>query len=130
MDRREAIEILAQRIKSSDVKSVSRKFDMIADEVRGWNSRIRKELYVEYLESDEWKERRKAVLKRDKNKCRFCGKKATHIHHLTYKNIFQEPLYDLVSLCNGCHQLIHAIEEVSDGWGVPSSICKLKRGEL
>ena len=64
--------------------------------------------YNDYLESDAWAEKRKAVLERDHHLCQSCVKaKATVIHHLTYEHRFNEPLFDLVSVCEECHAKIH-----------------------
>ncbi|MGL5713052.1 MAG: HNH endonuclease [Paraclostridium sp.] len=66
--------------------------------------------YKEYLKSDEWKNIRELVLKRDNRKCVLCGSDdRLHIHHKTYKNIFNEieHLDDLITLCNKCHANEH-----------------------
>ena len=73
-----------------------------------------KKKYYMYLFSKEWKARRTLVLSRDNYKCTSCGKKAHSIHHLTYKNIFNEPLEDLTSLCKSCHEKVHGIAEAVD----------------
>lgn len=70
-----------------------------------------KKKYYEYLKSDEWKDKRIRVLNRDKYICQGCLiDKATQVHHLTYDRIFKEPLFDLTSVCEKCHILIHNIE--------------------
>ncbi|MCT3845067.1 HNH endonuclease [Elizabethkingia anophelis] len=64
--------------------------------------------YHRYLESPEWKAKRKIVFERDENICQECKKKpAFHVHHLTYQNIFNEKLEDLISVCTQCHSMIH-----------------------
>jgi len=64
--------------------------------------------YKAYLLSDEWKAKREIVLKRDKYKCRACGStKKLNVHHLTYKNIFNENPKELLTLCEHHHRLIH-----------------------
>ena len=69
--------------------------------------------YHEYLKSDEWREKRALVLKRDNNICQSCMvNKAQDVHHLTYKFIFNEPIFTLVSVCRPCHE---AIELMKDG---------------
>lgn len=68
--------------------------------------------YNDYLKSDKWRELRLSVLERDKYTCRECGaKNKLHIHHLKYDNVFNEPLEDLIVLCEKCHSLIHKIKE-------------------
>lgn len=63
--------------------------------------------YRRYLESDEWKEKRAAVLERDENRCVLCGEAAKEVHHVVYSNVYDEPLRDLISLCSECHEKIH-----------------------
>lgn len=69
--------------------------------------------YREYLKSNEWKEIKSLVLKRDGNKCIKCGSSnSLQIHHTTYVNIFNEVenLDDLITLCSKCHMEEHNIE--------------------
>lgn len=64
--------------------------------------------YREYLCSPAWAYRRERVLERDQYKCRACEQaRATQVHHLTYDRIFEEPLFDLVAICEPCHKRIH-----------------------
>lgn len=60
--------------------------------------------YSEYLASPIWKHKASLVLKRAGNICEACGEEsATQVHHLTYTNVGEEPLYDLVAVCYNCH---------------------------
>ena len=63
----------------------------------------------EYLKSYLWKKIRRRILKRDSNKCRFCGGEATLVHHMSYEHEVLEGKADhmLVSLCPGCHKYLH-----------------------
>lgn len=64
--------------------------------------------YRSYLKSPEWDERRQETLRRADYRCERCGKDAPlQAHHLTYKNIFNEPLEDLQALCFDCHKWQH-----------------------
>ncbi len=64
--------------------------------------------YNLHLNSDTWKSKRKLVLQRDNNICQRCKvSPATEVHHLTYKNLGNEPLEDLLSVCHDCHMVIH-----------------------
>lgn len=64
--------------------------------------------YHKYLESPEWKAKRKSVFERDGYMCTKCkSEPAFHAHHLTYENIFNEKLEDLISVCAECHSQIH-----------------------
>lgn len=67
---------------------------------------MKKKKYNEYLESPNWKEKRERVLERDGNLC-ICGEQAIYAHHKTYKNVGQEQLSDLVTLCKNCHDGYH-----------------------
>jgi 5-methylcytosine-specific restriction endonuclease McrA len=63
--------------------------------------------YKEYLNSDKWKTKRERVLDRDNYLCQAClSAKATQVHHLTYSHVFNEPMFDLVSICKRCHDKI------------------------
>ena len=66
----------------------------------------RRDYYREYLKSDAWKRKRYVVLKRDNWTCRYCGAKATQVHHLKYAKyqIGKEPIKWLVSICAPCHR--------------------------
>lgn len=68
--------------------------------------------YEVYLASDEWKNKKHKVLKRAKNTCEGCGDaRAEVVHHLTYKNVGEEFLFELVALCHLCHNRYHENEE-------------------
>lgn len=65
--------------------------------------------YRDYLLSDAWKEKRILVKRRCKSICEGCGKNTVQeVHHLTYKNVEKEFLFELVGLCLGCHAAYHA----------------------
>ena len=64
--------------------------------------------YYEYLQSDDWKERRKELLEEADYVCVECGDKATILHHLNYKNLGSEELeVDVIAVCHKCHVEIH-----------------------
>lgn len=66
--------------------------------------------YNAYLISNAWIDKRTQVLRRDHWTCQEnrhgCTITATEVHHLTYKNVGDEPLEDLLSVCHHCHELI------------------------
>lgn len=65
--------------------------------------------YDRYLASPEWGKRRRQVLARAKGSCEGCGEHPpTEVHHLTYEHVGHEFLFELVALCEACHQRIHA----------------------
>lgn len=64
--------------------------------------------YNEYLNTQQWKDKRLRVLNRDNYVCQACLiNKSVDVHHLTYIRVFKEPLFDLVSVCKECHENIH-----------------------
>jgi hypothetical protein len=82
--------------------------------------------YFLYLTSETWKKKRQAIHDRDNNICRICANEAsTEVHHLTYKNIYNEPLEDLIAVCNTCHKKEHnkpTIEQINQGYDHEASI--------
>lgn len=65
--------------------------------------------YEEYLRTDKWRNKRELVLKRDNYVCQAClTNKATQAHHKTYEHVFDEFLFELISVCKECHDLIHS----------------------
>ena len=69
------------------------------------NNKIeRKKRYADYLQSDKWKAIRLKVLKRDNNLCQACLESpATDVHHITYANLGDELMFELLSVCRDCH---------------------------
>ena len=72
-----------------------------------------KQNYSEYLLSEKWYEIRKKVLKRDNYTCQGClEKEAEEVHHKNYTHLFDELLFDLISVCKSCHIKIHSKETI------------------
>jgi len=64
--------------------------------------------YSDYLLSNEWNVKRQKVLLRANYICESClENQATQVHHLTYKHVFKEPLFELVAICETCHDFLH-----------------------
>ena len=71
--------------------------------------------YYKQLDSQEWKQKRLSILKRDDFRCRICGKEEsldTHlnVHHRYYLFTKKAWEYDdnaLITLCRHCHILVH-----------------------
>lgn len=61
--------------------------------------------YEAYLASDLWRRVRRAVLNRDRHRCR-CGVKATQVHHRRYAkaDLSGQTLRYLVAICEPCHR--------------------------
>lgn len=65
--------------------------------------------YQRYLASREWAQRREAVRERSGGRCERCLTNTMQaVHHLTYANLGNEPLTDLVAICNPCHEYLSA----------------------
>jgi hypothetical protein len=68
--------------------------------------------YNAYLTTPAWKEKRAQALRRDKGVCQGChARPATQVHHLSYKHAGDELLFELVSICDRCHDRAHADRE-------------------
>ena len=61
--------------------------------------------YLKYIRSTKWAEKARQRRDLDHDTCQVCGRSAESVHHLTYDHLFDEPMDDLVSLCNECHQM-------------------------
>ena len=60
----------------------------------------------------------KEVLKRAKNKCEICGKKAEHAHHIEPKKLVPGLALDPengLALCKNCHYKYGHVDECSTG---------------
>jgi hypothetical protein len=65
-------------------------------------------IYDTYIKSEKWRQKAAMVKKRDNNICQAClSAPAQAVHHLSYKNLTNEPLFELVSVCHACHSQIH-----------------------
>lgn len=65
-----------------------------------------------YYSSEEWNVRRKMVFRRDGDICQCClSATSTQIHHLSYEHFRNEPLFDLVSVCQPCHEKITLMDK-------------------
>lgn len=73
--------------------------------------------YKEQLLTENWRNLKNKVLKRDNNKCVRCRKKENlHIHHLSYiktKKAWEYPLKNFKTLCNICHEEEHKNRHIS-----------------
>lgn len=64
--------------------------------------------YDKYLASPEWKAKRGKVLARASGVCEGCGETApTQIHHISYEHVGAEFLFELVAVCDACHERLH-----------------------
>lgn len=64
--------------------------------------------YNRYLQSPQWRERRRLVFSRARGMCEGCREEtATQVHHLTYAHVGNEFLFELVAVCDECHERLH-----------------------
>lgn len=67
-----------------------------------------REEYEAYLLTPQWRAKRDLALKRDDWTCQGClAERATQVHHLTYSHLGSELLFQLISLCDECHEWEH-----------------------
>lgn len=67
--------------------------------------------YRKYLKSRQWQEKRTVRIMLDGKVCQECGSAINlQVHHLTYDNIPNEDLSDLITLCKTCHTKLHAVD--------------------
>ena len=70
-----------------------------------------RDTYVEHLMSEKWKQTKLKRLSIDNFSCKQCGiaitAETSHCHHITYQNLGDEGMKDVVSLCPQCHNDIH-----------------------
>ena len=87
------------------------------------NQDFSRDTYVNHLMSEKWKQTKLARLLIDDFKCKQCNKPITaetsHCHHITYQNLGNEGMKDVVSVCSdryennikieGCHSRLHRV---------------------
>ena len=61
--------------------------------------------YIKY--SDKWQIKRAQRMKIDNYMCKCGATENLEVHHITYKNLFDEPMIDLETLCHKCHEEKH-----------------------
>ena len=67
--------------------------------------------YNAYLRSAAWRERAALVRRRAGGVCEGCAmRQATQVHHVTYKHVGNEFLWELRAVCDACHDRIHGEE--------------------
>lgn len=65
--------------------------------------------YEKYLAAPAWQQKRKKVLDRASGTCEGCLENpATQVHHLSYEHVGDEYLFELVAICDACHEKLHS----------------------
>lgn len=68
---------------------------------------LREMPYAEYLQTNHWQSVREETMRRCGWRCRWCGHKAHHVHHLSYENRGCEKEEDTFALCTKHHKMMH-----------------------
>ena len=64
--------------------------------------------YASYLDSDHWKNIRRSYGQAWPDcRCLGCGSSRYNLHHICYDRLGREFLYDMIPLCQTCHDLVH-----------------------
>ena len=62
----------------------------------------------DYLRSAAWQAMRRKIFARAKGVCEGCGERGpAEVHHLTYKHVGREFMWELAAVCRECHERIH-----------------------
>jgi len=87
------------------------RYEALRAEAEGERDREWQEWFGRYLRSPRWALKRQLVLEREDHLCQGCrSARAVEVHHTTYANAGNEPLFDLVALCSACHRSVHGRE--------------------
>jgi phage terminase large subunit GpA-like protein len=73
-----------------------------------WKVRERFDVYIAYINSDEWKKKVECWKRGANYRCERCGKTncILQAHHITYDNFMHETKKDILILCTKCHEEI------------------------
>lgn len=87
--------------------------EKIKEEIEAETNRVWWEIYNQYLLSDDWAATRSYIL-RVQPICQLCGAVPSEVvHHLSYANVGEEKLGELVGLCRPCHQRLHPYKKLA-----------------
>jgi 5-methylcytosine-specific restriction endonuclease McrA len=107
-EQKQKAKVFDEAVESAYYQRVKTEADKINQERRNFDKGQFHSWYEKYLKSTEWLAKRDAVLKRTNNLCEGCLiKRATQAHHLTYARVGHEMLFDLVAVCDECHNTVH-----------------------
>lgn len=70
--------------------------------------------YNAYLSGETWRRKRRMRLELDRYECQArlssCEGRASQVHHLSYRHVGNEPLFELVSVCVACHDALTSMD--------------------
>ena len=73
----------------------------------------RRDEYLQYLKSLDWKEHRAVALERTSGFCQYCGEVASQVHHVKYPKQFgEEHPHSLIPVCERCHNISHGVQKM------------------
>jgi len=108
IENKDDIKPINDDLKDNYNKTVSELDQALSERIATIENFDHKTWYREYLLSPQWQHNRNLVFLRCGRICEGCfTNKATEVHHLTYKNVGNEFLFELVGLCTDCHKRIH-----------------------
>lgn len=90
-------------------ESLADQYDQVRVELRQEQRAEWFEEHDAYLRTPKWRSKRAAVMRRANGVCEGCADhQATQVHHLTYEHWQEEFLWELVAICDDCHERAHA----------------------
>ena len=91
-----------------------RRADNAAEITRRFDRSVFSEEYSRYLAGPIWAEKRRRVMERAGNICEGCGDAvAQEVHHLSYRHVGEEFLFELVAVCYACHDRLHENDDAA-----------------
>ena len=94
---------------NTDVVLKSYRNSLLTNKVK-INKETYRQKYYKYLKSEKWASIKNKLLIEKHCMCERCYERgAVHVHHKTYKRVFNERLSDLEVLCPRCHMEEHGI---------------------
>jgi uncharacterized protein YlaI len=71
-------------------------------------ARVTPDMKAAYYATPHWISARALRLEKDSHRCVLCWNvDSLRCHHVSYANLFNEPIVDLLTLCDGCHDRVH-----------------------
>ncbi len=71
--------------------------------------------YDAYLRTPAWRAKSRIVIRRANGVCEGCGQRPpTQVHHITYRHVGDEFLFELRAVCDQCHQRLHDDDRASE----------------
>lgn len=91
----------------------------------------RREIYLSYLQTPQWRKTRDRALRLAEWKCQGCGsKRDLEVHHQTYDRLGYEHDSDLAVLCRACHRGEHLERAEPERLGLYVKLAHQAFGEL